>query len=101
MIKVPPLVKLNFNPFALSFMRPFHYHALHFQKRDQPSILINCVGEDGRSRVSDVRGWPGDCECHDPSSTSQSQTTSGPRNIRDLRTITSSNNQPLRTDGRR
>ena len=43
-MKVPPLVKFNFSPFALSFMRPFHYHALYFQKRAQPSILINCVG---------------------------------------------------------
>ena len=56
MIKVPPLVKLNFNPFALSFMRPFHYHALYFQKRAQPSILINCE-EAGAALVWCVE-WP-------------------------------------------
>ena len=82
MIKVPPLVKLNFNPFALSFMRPFHYHALYFQKRAQPSILINCVGAGGRRGAAPC--LKGDSsECHDPSSPSQSQTTSGPRNIGD------------------
>lgn len=52
MIKVPPLVKFNFSPFALSFMRPFHYHALYFQKRAQPSILINCVGAGAACLVS-------------------------------------------------